>query len=212
MVQKQEGQDRIRVFSLSKLISEDNIEEDIQRLTKLLSSFSCSQDKDIEDFLHNRAIDFERINKAKTYLVCDNNVLIREGKFVILGYFSVSLKVLELSDDISNRKRKMLDGLSAKLHGKVIKSIPCYLIGQLAKNSAIPDEQSINGLELIDCAISIIRSAEALVGGRYVLIECRNNPKLLKFYIDGRFEMFDELPFGNVPMVQMIRTLCSATL
>lgn len=71
MVQKQEQQYRIKVFSLKKLISDDNPQEDIQRLTKLLSSFSCDKDKDIENFLHNRATDFERINKTSTYLLCN---------------------------------------------------------------------------------------------------------------------------------------------
>ncbi len=145
--------------------------------------------------------------KAEHNLVCDNNALLTEGKFVILGYFSVSLRVLELFGDLSNRKRKILDGLSAKLHGKVIGSIPCYLVGQLVKNSDIPDEQSVSGAELINRAISIIRSAETLVGGRYVLIECRDNSELLKFYADNRFELFEKLPFGDVPMVQMLRML-----
>lgn len=200
---------KINALSLGKLLLQAETREDIQNLTDLLSSFSCEKDKDVEIFLHNRAIEFERINKARTYLACDNNALLTEGKFVILGYFSVSLKVLELSDDLSNRKRKMLDGLSSKLHRKVINSIPCYLIGQLAKNSNIPDELSINGADLINCAISVIHSAEILVGGRYVLIECRNESKLLKFYAENQFELFDELPFGDVPMVQMLRTLCS---
>ena len=116
------------------MISEDNLEEDIQRLKELLSSFSCDKDKDIELFLHNRAIMFERLNKSRTYLLCDNDILREEERFVVLGYFSIALKVLDLPENISNRSRKNLDGISAKLHGDVIKSIPCYLIGQLAKS------------------------------------------------------------------------------
>ncbi|MBD5128668.1 MAG: hypothetical protein HDT43_01900 [Ruminococcaceae bacterium] len=203
---------KIKVLSLGKLLLQAETQEDKQDIRDLLSSFSCSQDKDIEDFLHNRAIDFERINKARTYLVCDDNVLQAEGKLIILGYFSTALKVLDIPENISNRFRKRLDGMAAKLYGNAIKSIPCYLIGQLAKNSAIPDEQSINGSELIDCAISIIRSAETLVGGRYVLIECHDNPKLLKFYEDNDFKAFAEIPYKTVPMVQMLRPLCTTEL
>ncbi len=208
MVQGQEKQDKIRVFPLSELIPEDNSEEDIQRLTELLSSFSCESDKDIELFLHKRAIGFECLNKSRTYLLCDDNILRKEERFAILGYFTIALKVLDLPEDLSNKKRKKLDGVSAKLHGNVIKSVPCYLIGQLAKNSAIPKEQSIKGSDLIDYAISVIRSAEALVGGRYVLVECHDNPKLLKFYTDNGFTTFGKIPFENMPMVQMLRTLC----
>lgn len=200
------------VFPLRKLLSQGETTGNIQKLSGLLSSYACDRDKDIESFLHNRAIDFERLNKSRTYLVCDGNIWFTDRKVVILGYISVSLKVLDLSESISNRKRKMLDGLSAKLHGEVIKSVPCYLIGQLAKNSNVPCERSISGAELINCAISIIRLAETYVGGRYVLIECRDIPKLLKFYTDNNFELFDKLPFGNEPMAQMIRTLCSAAI
>lgn len=202
----------IAVLSLKELLLQAETQEDNQILMELLSSFSCRRDKDIEDFLHSKAIDFEQINKARTYLVCDNNTLVAEGRIVILGYFSVSLKVLELSDELSNRKRKILDGLSAKLHGKVIKSVPCYLIGQLARNSDISDEHSVGGAELINRAMSVIRSTETLVGGRYVLVECRDTPELIKFYEDNNFEQFEKLPFENAPMVQMLRTLCDTTL
>ncbi|MCM1276150.1 MAG: hypothetical protein NC299_12440 [Lachnospiraceae bacterium] len=144
--------------------------------------------------------------------MCDNNVWLAEGKLVVLGYFSTALKVLDIPENISNNFRKKLDGMAATLHGEVIKSAPCYLIGQLAKNSNIPDEQSIGGSDLINSAISVIRSAETFVGGRYVLIECRDNPKLLKFYADNDFKTFAAIPFKGEPMVQMLRPLCSATL
>ena len=212
MVQEQGQQGRIRTISLSDLISKDNAEEDIQRLMELLSSFCCTQDKDIEDFLHNRAIDFELINKSRTYLLCDDNVLCEKGKLVILGYFSLALKVFNLREDVSNQTRKKLDGVSAKLHGEIINSVPCYLIGQLARNFAIPDERAISGAELIEQAFSFIHSAETLVGGRSVLIECHDNPKLIKFYNDNGFKEFARIPFNDTLMVQMIRTLCGRTL
>ena len=189
------------------MISEDYSEEDSQRLKELLSSFSCEKDRDIEYFLHNRAIEFESVNKSRTYLLCDVNALCNEGRFVILGYFTVALKVLDLPDDLSNRARKNLDGISAKLRGEIIRTVPCYLIGQLAKNSSIPKEQSVKGFELINYAISVIKSAKAFVGGRCVIVECRDSQKLLKFYIDNGFEQFDKIPSKDAPMVQMLRTL-----
>ena len=47
---------------------------------KLLSSFSCKKDKDIEFFLHNRAIEFEKLSKARTYLVFDQEQLEHKEK------------------------------------------------------------------------------------------------------------------------------------
>ncbi len=49
-----------------------------RELDGLLSSFSCTQDQDIEGFLHNRAVDFERLSKSRTYLVF-NEVIVSNG-------------------------------------------------------------------------------------------------------------------------------------
>lgn len=87
----------------------------------------------------------------------------------------------------------------------MIKSVPCYLIGQLAKNSAV--RNTVSGTELLTYAMQIIASAARFVGGRYVLAECRDNPHLRKFYTDNSFAEFDKIPDENVPMIQMIRPL-----
>ena len=61
-------------------------EEGSSRLTSWLYSFSCEQDKDIEDYLHNRAVKFENLNKSRTYLVCDKGCLLTEERLRILGF------------------------------------------------------------------------------------------------------------------------------
>lgn len=114
----------------------DNFEDKV--LTELLSSFSCAKDADIESFLHNKAVNFEKLSKSRTYLIMDEDDL-TEGKEhpAIYGYVALALKILSVPDNASNRLRKELDGLSAKIHGQQISDFPCYLIGQLSKNSAI---------------------------------------------------------------------------
>jgi hypothetical protein len=56
-------------------------------------------------------------------------------------------------------------------------------------------------------AFDIIASATEAVGGRYMMIECRNEAKLLKFYGDNSFSEIDHIPDDDVPMVQMIRKI-----
>lgn len=155
--------------------------------------------------MHNRAIKFEILSKSRTYLVCDQDILRVERRIHILGFFTVALKVLDLPKQLSNRKRLELDGFSAKIRGEVIKAVPCYLIGQLAKNSAA--ENVVSGAMLMEKAISVIKSVAEDVGGRYVLIECRDDPHLRKFYTDNGFEEFDTIPDDDVPMVQMLRPI-----
>jgi len=184
------------------------VESGNRKLSSLLLSFSCSLDSDIETFFRNRAIEFELLSKTKTYLVCDEDHLIRNGEIFILGYFSLSLKSLDIPSGLSNRKRLILDGFSSKLHGEPIRTIPCYLIGQLGKNSSIPKEQQyLTGDELLIWSLSVIKDAVNAVGGRYVVIECHNNPELIDFYKRNGFEWFDNTSFDGIPMIQMVRRL-----
>ena len=62
-------------------------------LSELLSSFSCEKDEDIEYFLHNRSIEFEKLSKARTYLVLDKKQLENKEKpLMVYGYISIALK------------------------------------------------------------------------------------------------------------------------
>ncbi len=192
------------LISLKDLINEMDREE----LFQLLSSFECSLDKDIEFFLKNRAVQFEQLSKARTYLIVNENEL-REKQITdvsIVGYFDLALKVLTVPESISNRIRKDIDGLSAKIHGEQISSFPVYLIGQLGRNTKIP-KSSISGCELIGYAFDVIQPAVESVGGRYVLVECHDDEKLVKFYAENHFTAFANIPDNGYPMVQIIRKI-----
>lgn len=176
----------------------------------MLNTFSCPLDEDIEMFLQEKAISFELLSKARTYLIIDEEQLknpdVKLNDLKVCGYFALALKVLSIPDDYSNRKRKELDGLSAKLRGEVIKDIPCYLIGQLARNNDISTEQ-ITGKQLLDMALSVIQTSVDAVGGRIVMIECRANDKLVSFYQDNGFSVIAEQNDNDQPMKQMIRKI-----
>ena len=165
----------------------------------------CKEDEDIESFLHNRAIEFEKISKARTYLIVDADKLMAENsEFVICGYVSLALKILTISEHESNRIRKKLDGFNAKMHGIPIQEFPVYLIGQLARDSRYT-YSDLSGSELLQCAIDVIASAVSAVGGRYAMIECHNEPKLITFYENNGFKTLTKVPDQDMPMVQMIK-------
>ena len=183
---------------------------DIDMLNHILSSFSCAYDEDIQNFLHNRAIDFENLLKSRTYLVVDEeqfeNPAFSLDKLTIYGYISLAVKVFTVPETTSNRQRQQLDGFSAKEHGKQISNFPCYLIGQLARNSNVPKD-TISGAELLKIANTIIGEAVKLVGGRNILVECRNNEKLIQFYLNNGFYKVSQVPDKNQSMIQMIRRI-----
>ncbi len=175
---------------------------------RFLSSFSCTDDEDIESFLHNRAVEFEKLSKSRTYLICDEEQMEYNSidHVTIYGYVSVALKILTIPEDTSNRMRKELDGFSAKLHGEPVHDIPCYLIGQLSRNSHVP-KAALSGADLIRFACDVIAMSVEAVGGRYIMIECRDREKLLQFYQQNSFKEIARIPDKNIPMVQMIRKI-----
>ena len=193
------------LISLKRLI--EQLEED-KELKPLLSSFSCSQDEDIEHFLHSRAIEFERLSKSRTYLILDQDELTTKKitDLTIYGYISLALKILTVPISTSNRVRKELDGLSAKIHGEQIGDFPCYLIGQLSRNSNVPHD-SLSGEEVLGFAQDVISTAVEAVGGRYMMIECRDTEKLINFYSANGFKEISRVPDNHQPMIQMIRKI-----
>lgn len=191
----------------------DDLGEDSESLHAFLSSFSCEKDEDIQSFLHNRAIEFERVSKSRTFLIVDGEQLtteqLTEGKIedvTIYGYVSLAIKSFTIPENVSNRKRRELDGFSAKSNGEPIQSIPCYLIGQLSKNSAVQNN-IISGADLIDLACGAISQAVQSVGGRYIMIECRNAEKLISFYRANGFSFAFKMPDDNAKMIQMLREI-----
>jgi len=59
--------------------------------------------------------------------------------------------------------------------------VKTYLIGQIDKNFSIQNN-CINLKGIFDCIWSIIHSAIDLVGGRTVILECNDDPKIISLY------------------------------
>lgn len=178
-----------------------------ERVSLILSSFCCTQDSDIETFLRSRAVSFEKLNKSRTYLIFDEGELVNGLELTVYGYFSIALKVLSVPDNVSNHVRKKLDGMNAKLHGKVQTDFPCYLIGQLARNSNF-GRDVLTGSELVGYALRVIDNAVQAVGGRIVMIECHDDERLISFYKGLDFTEISRIPDQGCQMVQMIRRIC----
>ena len=184
--------------------------DDKDLLANILSSFSCERDRDIEKFLHERAVLFERLDKSRTYFIIDEeqytNPSFKLKDLKIYGYFTLSLKIFVAPDEMSNRQRLALDGFSAKEHGKPIKNFPCYLLGQLARNSNVPKD-SISGAYLLQTACEMTAEAVDVVGGRSLLVECQSSKNLVQFYLDNGFFEVAHIPDEDRPMTQLMRKI-----
>lgn len=161
------------IIPLSELLKTD---EALSLVERALVSFKCEKNSDEEDFLHNKAIQYERSNKARTYLVFD------ESYQHLLGYFTVAFKSIDLKN-VSKSKRKDMTA------GEDVETYSSYLIGHIAKNS--DTETGLEGTQLLQHAKNVIAEARDLIGGRLIYIDCKDIEKLKFFYLKNGFKYFN---------------------
>ena len=75
--------------ALKKLIEE--IGED--RAKEVLSDFSCPINKDIEEFIHQKAIEFEKQSISRTQLIYASY----KKELVLVGYYTIATKTFNIT-------------------------------------------------------------------------------------------------------------------
>ena len=175
--------------NLRKLLNEYE-EIDINEMLKNFRSIKNSGTKnDIEIFLHEKAIKFEKSSISSTYVVFseDNE---------ILGYFTIANRSLVISKEnfgiLSKTQQKKLGNSAAILkNGDLMTS--SFLLGQLDKNYSDDIENLITGRELLTFAYDLFLKIKELINVKYIWLECQNEPKLISFYQNFGFKMLESL-------------------
>ncbi len=151
-----------------------SIDGSLEALREPFSHFHCQKNSDEEDFFHNKMIDYELRNKARTYLVMDDSR--------IVAYFSLAIKSIDLQDMSKTSKNKMTAGESSAT------SYSAYLIGHIAKNDGVTEQL---GKTLIDMALERIYLAQKHVGGRIAYLDCKDILPLRRLYEQNGFTYFN---------------------
>lgn len=168
----------------------------MQHLSDALDSFRCYQDGDIENFLRKKAFEYLDHGWCSVYLLLDEEKF-DEGQIKIDAYFTLSHKSLKMPEECDETgKQKISKSTIRKLTGgfSVAETIQFVLIGQLGKyKSETVDGKIIADItsgEILDEAFEIIRASNELIPCRCVLVECSEEPKVHKAYIDYGFKLF----------------------
>ena len=187
-------------------------EQPEERVQKLLSSYSCPLNKDIEIFLHERSISFSKSSSARTFIVSTKDA----GQAVFVGYFTLTLKSLVLEDfrEVSKSLEKKIKWFSDSYQignareSRTIQIASMILIAQLGKNFANGANKLITGQQLLDVVIDEITEIQKAVGGRFICVECEDTPNLLNFYMANGFVRLQNrfTGRGDGYFVQLIRT------
>lgn len=182
---------------------------DIGLVKEILTSFrsieTSGEPHDVKQFLHRKAIDFQKTALASIYLVFDTETSI------LFGFFSLANKPLTMSkknfDSLSNTQKRKL-----KQSGRTIGSkfqVNSYLIGQLGKNYSKEAQEiattHISGTELLTLAYDQVVAASRLIKGKYVWIECEDIDYLKTFYQDFGFRLIPDYESENGLKVMLMK-------
>ncbi len=163
---------------------------------EIVSSFACPLNKDVEDFIRNKAISFAKQRIAITFCIFSKE----NGQ--LIGYYTLVNKFVVVTEDkLSKTIQKKISRFSQydnKLNSYLI-SMP--LIAQLGKNFI--DNNPITGADLLNFACDRIKQVQRTIGGKTTYIECAANEKLYDFYLKNQFLMFGQRE--NPRLVQMMR-------
>lgn len=183
------------ILDLLETIGEDKV-------SIALSEFSCSRNTEIEDFIHNNAIDFAKKKMSITHLVFDE-----EGQ--IEAFFTLTHKPSTVGDRLlsktSQKKISRHARLDAEIHAY---NISAFLIAQFGKNESVKGNEHISGNQLMDFAISVLQNVQRQIGGGIVFLECEDKPGLLNFYQNehNNFKIYGER-FSDSDQVRYIQLL-----
>lgn len=162
-------------------------------LVEALMNFKCDKDKDVQDFLNNKAIDFEKRGLTTTYLLLNQDCF-KDGVLKIEGYFSLTHKAVLFDKNVSG-------SLKNKLTGRKQSTIHSFvLIGQLGKyieqtdNNIVASE--LTSQDILNDALNIISKSSDYIVCRNIIIECKPIDKIYQIYQNYGFT---ELQFdGNL--------------
>lgn len=152
-----------------------------------LSSFSCDINKEIEEFIKDKAIDFAKRKLSITYIVSDTD----DG--AVLGYFTLTHKSILLNNKgLSNTVQGKLERYSRrdKKTGNYMAS--AFLLAQFGKNYGVEHGKRIRGAELMKLANDVLSDIQRRIGGGIVYLDCEDKPELIGFYTKENFKRFDD--------------------
>lgn len=152
-----------------------------------LSRFLCPKNPDIESFLHDKAILFEKQGISATHLVYHSY----KDSPVLVGYYALANKPVSIKGSSINSKwRKRLNRFAHFDPLTKQYNIALPLIGQLGKNYANQYDQLITGDILLGFACDKIKRFQLEMGGKMAYLECEDTPKLIEFYTRNGFYQF----------------------
>lgn len=163
-----------------------------EKMNTFLRTFTCPKNSDVQDFFHNKSLEYDQASKSRTFLILDKNMRLSEGN--IAAYFTLSFK------HITNYKKKK-ESIRGKLPLREISYdnkndiLNAILIAQLGKNANYKGKEKIKLEDILTFILEKIRIVRDHVGTNIILIEVNKAvPKLIELYENNGFKLLNEAP------------------
>lgn len=140
--------------------------------------FRTKLDTDVEAFLVDKAISYERSGAGRTWLVVSNN-----NPGVIAGYFTIGLNTLHFKDGI-NDVEEAYPGIQLYTEDY----LPVYSLFLIGKSDDAPKNLSMGRL-FVEQGLARIRECKSIIGGSLLYIDCID--QLVGYYKKLGFEEFE---------------------
>lgn len=173
---------QINILDMMRMYGEDSCKS-------ILCTFVCPLNFDVEDFIHNKAIEFARQRIAITFLVFKET----DNGSALVGYYTLANKFVSIAGaHLSKTLQKKIAKFSQYDDSLDRFMVSMPLIAQFGRNFNPNLPFSITGADLLSMALQRVLDVEYLIGGKTVYIECNNQPKLFDFYSAFGFLAFDK--------------------
>ena len=174
-------------------------------LSSTLAQFSIPLNKEVEDFIRNKALQATKLKSSITYVLVDEDIA------EVIGYFTLLVKPFTIpASRLSSTNRRLISRFSEVNEETGNYTASVFLLAQIGKNHAIQRQYQVSGRDLLEVALDKLRAAQDLIGGKLVLIERESERmKLHDFYKANGFKSWNSRydKNDNVQYDQMIRVI-----
>ena len=174
-------------------------------LSSTLAQFSIPLNKEVEDFIRNKALQATKLKSSITYVLVDEDIA------EVIGYFTLLVKPFTIpASCLSSTNRRLISRFSEVNEDTGNYTASVFLLAQIGKNYAIQRQYQVSGRDLLEVALDKLRAAQDLIGGKLVLIERETERmKLHDFYKANGFKSWNSRydKNDNVQYDQMIRVI-----
>jgi hypothetical protein len=185
----------LQLFSLREQILEGSTK--LFELDTQFKEFCCVRDEDVQTFIRDKAIRYERSGLSRTYFYVTN----RETEEAdVVAYFSVAITSVDYTKVSKTKRERVLGGTPGRANRDHFGGL---LIAQLARDDRF-DESVINGAELVEACEEIIELGRSYLGGRVIYLDCKE--ELLLLYERSGYKLLLHTPFEN-GLYKMTKTL-----